>query len=151
MTNSKFDSLFEGPRRKPEELLTQRHMDLAASVQVAIIAYLSDGNATAKTINMSAITSASSTAVAWWYAPLTGAATLIGTFPNSGSQIFRAPDGNDWCSSLTMPPQTSVHRAVAVATILCLALIQFRRYQVWGRRTHREVQLFTLTVDGTNF
>jgi carbamoyltransferase len=33
MTNSKFDSLFDGPRRKPEELLTQRHMDLAASVQ----------------------------------------------------------------------------------------------------------------------
>ena len=61
-----------------------------------IIAYLSDGNATAKTINMSAITSSSSTAVAWWYAPLTGAATLIGTFPNSGSQSFTAPDGNDW-------------------------------------------------------
>ena len=36
MTNSKFDQLFEGPRRKPEELLTQRHMDLAASVQVAL-------------------------------------------------------------------------------------------------------------------
>ena len=36
MTNSKFDSLFEGPRRKPDELLTQRHMDLAASVQVVL-------------------------------------------------------------------------------------------------------------------
>src|SRR6266852_1145774 len=36
MTNGKFDSLFEGPARKPEELLTQRHMDLAASVQVAL-------------------------------------------------------------------------------------------------------------------
>jgi len=36
MTNSKFDKLFEGPRRKPEELLTQRHMDLAASVQVVL-------------------------------------------------------------------------------------------------------------------
>jgi len=33
MTNGKFDELFGGPRRKPEELLTQRHMDLAASVQ----------------------------------------------------------------------------------------------------------------------
>ena len=61
-----------------------------------IIAYLSDGNATAKTINMSAITSTSSTAIAWWYAPLTGVATLIGTFPNSGSQSFTAPNGNDW-------------------------------------------------------
>ena len=36
MTNSKFDRLFEGPRRKPEELLTQKHMDLAASVQVVL-------------------------------------------------------------------------------------------------------------------
>ena len=36
MTNNKFDSLFEGPRRKPEELLTQRHMDLAASVQAVL-------------------------------------------------------------------------------------------------------------------
>lgn len=33
MTNSKFDSLFGGPARKPEELLTQKHMDLAASIQ----------------------------------------------------------------------------------------------------------------------
>ena len=36
MTNSKFDTLFGGPRRKPEEPLTQRHMDLAASVQVVL-------------------------------------------------------------------------------------------------------------------
>jgi carbamoyltransferase len=33
MTNGKFDELFEGPARKPDQLLTQRHMDLAASVQ----------------------------------------------------------------------------------------------------------------------
>jgi carbamoyltransferase len=34
-TNAKFEALFGGPRRKPEtELLTQRHMDLAASIQV---------------------------------------------------------------------------------------------------------------------
>lgn len=33
MTNSRFDALFGGPARKPEELLTQRDMDLAASVQ----------------------------------------------------------------------------------------------------------------------
>ena len=36
MTNEKFAGLFEGPVRKPEELLTQRHMDLAASVQAAL-------------------------------------------------------------------------------------------------------------------
>jgi carbamoyltransferase len=33
MTNEKFDALFGGPRRKPEVWLTQREMDLAASVQ----------------------------------------------------------------------------------------------------------------------
>ncbi len=33
MTNAKFDALFGGPPRKPEELLTQNHMDLAASIQ----------------------------------------------------------------------------------------------------------------------
>ena len=33
MTNDRFADLFGGPRRKPEELLTQKHMDLAASVQ----------------------------------------------------------------------------------------------------------------------
>ncbi|MEM7025806.1 MAG: carbamoyltransferase, partial [Pseudomonadota bacterium] len=33
MTNQKFDQLFGGPPRKPEELVRQREMDLAASVQ----------------------------------------------------------------------------------------------------------------------
>jgi carbamoyltransferase len=33
MTNEKFDQLFGGPPRKPEELLTSHHMDLAASIQ----------------------------------------------------------------------------------------------------------------------
>ncbi len=33
MTNAKFDRLFDEPRRKPESKLTQKHMDLARSVQ----------------------------------------------------------------------------------------------------------------------
>ena len=33
MTNGRFDALFGGPPRKPEELVRQRDMDLAASVQ----------------------------------------------------------------------------------------------------------------------
>jgi carbamoyltransferase len=36
MTNSHFDRVFGGPARKPEEPLTQRHMDLAASVQAVL-------------------------------------------------------------------------------------------------------------------
>ena len=36
MTNARFDKLFGAPPRKPNEPLTQFHMDLAASVQVAV-------------------------------------------------------------------------------------------------------------------
>jgi carbamoyltransferase len=36
MTNEKFDALFGGPPRKQESTLTQREMDLAASIQVVI-------------------------------------------------------------------------------------------------------------------
>jgi carbamoyltransferase len=36
MTNSSFDELFEGPARSPESLLTQRHMDLARSIQEVV-------------------------------------------------------------------------------------------------------------------
>ncbi len=35
MTSGQFDELFGGPARRPDEPLTQRHMDLAASVQAA--------------------------------------------------------------------------------------------------------------------
>lgn len=36
MTNSKFDKLFGGPARKPESLITQKEMDIAASIQVVL-------------------------------------------------------------------------------------------------------------------
>ncbi len=36
MTNARFDELFGGPPRKPEQELTQYHMDLAASIQVVL-------------------------------------------------------------------------------------------------------------------
>jgi carbamoyltransferase len=35
MTNGRFDALFGGPARKPDQLLEQRHMDRAASIQAA--------------------------------------------------------------------------------------------------------------------
>ena len=34
MTNSAFDKVFDGPRRRPESKITQREMDLARSIQV---------------------------------------------------------------------------------------------------------------------
>ena len=36
MINKKFESLFGGPRREPETPLSQRDMDLAASIQHVI-------------------------------------------------------------------------------------------------------------------
>jgi carbamoyltransferase len=36
MTNAKFDALFGGPPRTPEQRLEQKHMDLAASVQAVL-------------------------------------------------------------------------------------------------------------------
>jgi carbamoyltransferase len=36
MTNQRFDLLFGGPARQPDEPLTQRHMDLAASIQAVL-------------------------------------------------------------------------------------------------------------------
>ena len=77
-----------------------------------IISYFSDGNASAKTVDMSKISSPSGQAKAWWYNPRTGAAAQIGTYPNSGSVSYTAPDGNDWAlviddasASLSTPGQ----------------------------------------------
>ena len=36
MTNERFHKLFGGPARKPEERIEQRHMDLAASIQLVV-------------------------------------------------------------------------------------------------------------------
>ena len=51
MTNARFDALFGGPPRKPEELVRQRDMDLAASIQAVteevmlrLTAALADGD-----------------------------------------------------------------------------------------------------------
>jgi len=61
-----------------------------------IIAYLADGNARARTINMSKIADSGGLAHAWWFNPSSGATTDLGTFTNSGTHNFTAPDANDW-------------------------------------------------------
>jgi hypothetical protein len=48
-------------------------------------------------VRMSAITAAA--VKAWWFNPRTGAATAIGTFPNTGERAFTPPDPGellDW-------------------------------------------------------
>lgn len=61
-----------------------------------MIAYVSTGSSTPITVNMAGISSATSTAKAWWFNPATAAVTTIGTFANTGTRVFTAPDGNDW-------------------------------------------------------
>jgi len=61
-----------------------------------IIAYVPNGNATTVTVDLSQITSASSTANCWWFNPSNGSTMLIGTYANSGNQDFTPPDSNDW-------------------------------------------------------
>jgi hypothetical protein len=61
-----------------------------------IIAYIPNGNAITITVAMDRITSTSNTVQGWWFNPTTAATTNLGTFANSGTQSFTAPDGNDW-------------------------------------------------------
>ena len=61
-----------------------------------IIAYIPNGNATTPTADMTRITSARHQAICWWFNPSSGAATLIGSYANSGTRIFTPPDSNDW-------------------------------------------------------
>jgi hypothetical protein len=61
-----------------------------------IIAYIPNGNAATITVDMTKITSATNTAQCWWFNPSNGSTTLIGSFPNSGTQNFTPPDANDW-------------------------------------------------------
>jgi hypothetical protein len=61
-----------------------------------IIAYIPNGNATTLTVDMTRITSATHQAICWWFNPSTGAASLIGSYANSGTRNFTPPDSNDW-------------------------------------------------------
>ncbi|HSR89628.1 MAG TPA: DUF4038 domain-containing protein [Candidatus Udaeobacter sp.] len=46
------------------------------------------------TINMTKVSGAN--ANAWWYNPTTGAESLIGVFPTTGSRVFNPPASGDW-------------------------------------------------------
>jgi Protein of unknown function (DUF4038)/Putative collagen-binding domain of a collagenase/Concanavalin A-like lectin/glucanases superfamily len=49
-------------------------------------------------------TELSDTFTARWFNPRTGAYTAIGTSPNTGTEQFTAPDGNDWVLALDVNP-----------------------------------------------
>ena len=65
-----------------------------------MMAYLPNGSGASVTINMAGITDSGGNAKGWWTNPSTGANTLIGTFNNSGTRTFTAPDANDWVLTL---------------------------------------------------
>ena len=61
-----------------------------------ILAYVPNGNATTLTVAMNKITSPSHMAKCWWFNPLSGAATFIGSYADSGTKQFTPPDSGDW-------------------------------------------------------
>jgi hypothetical protein len=58
----------------------------------SVIAYIPTQRAI--TLDMTKI--AGTSARTWWFNPQTGAATLIGDFPTTGTRNLTPPDGNDW-------------------------------------------------------
>lgn len=77
-----------------------------------IISDIPNGNSTTLKVDMSKIKNSGNTAKCWWYNPRDGSAKLIGTFPNSGSRDFTAPDANDWVlviddARVNLPPPGS--------------------------------------------
>ena len=65
-----------------------------------MMAYVPNGNRTSVTINLAGVTDVGGKVKCWWTNPSTGENKLIGTFSNSGSRTFTAPDSNDWVLTL---------------------------------------------------
>ena len=65
-----------------------------------MMAYIPNGNRTTVTINMAGITDSGGKAECWWTNPSTRANTFSGTFNNSETRTFTAPDSNDWVLTL---------------------------------------------------
>ena len=61
-----------------------------------IVAYIPNGNATTLTVDMRKIASLTHVAKCWWFDPSSGAVTVIGNYPNSGTRTFTPPDPSDW-------------------------------------------------------
>jgi hypothetical protein len=71
-------------------------VDSQTSDGQTIIAYIPNGNAATLTVDMTKITSGIHQATCWRFNPSSGAATLIGSYPNSGTRDFTPPDSHDW-------------------------------------------------------
>jgi hypothetical protein len=67
----------------------------------SIIAYLPSS----RTVTVSGSSLAGTTMTAWWYNPGNGVATLIGTYPTTGTQTFTPPGGGsgDWVLVVDSP------------------------------------------------
>jgi hypothetical protein len=91
----------------------QSSTNYAAAARVSdgstVIAYIPTNRTV--TINLSQVSGTS--ARAWWFNPRTAAASLINSYPTSGTMNFTSPDTNDWVlvldnASLNLPaPGTS--------------------------------------------
>jgi len=83
----------------------------------SIIAYIPNGHAATLTVDMTKITSSTSTVQGWWYDPQTGSTVSLGTFANSGTRSFTPPDTNDWVLVLDDAAAKLSAPGTSVATI----------------------------------
>ncbi len=125
MTNARFDALFGGPPRRPDQPLTQKHMDLAASVQAATEeVMLRLTRALAAEFNIPNLCLAGG-----WRSIASPTARSCGTGGSrtSGFSRRRATRGARWARR--WPPATGSARwsAVRFPAIPCAAAISARR------------------------
>jgi hypothetical protein len=113
----------------------QAHSVLTAGFQsgtsYAAAARASDGSSviayipTSRTVTINLTQIAGASARAWWFNPRTAAATLINTYPTSGTMSFTPPDSSDWVlvldnASLNLPAPGTISQAPASPTNLRL-------------------------------
>ncbi|BAV34006.1 hypothetical protein SCL_1703 [Sulfuricaulis limicola] len=111
----------------------QAHSVLTAGFQsgtsYAAAARASDGSSviayipTNRTVTIDLTKIAGASVRAWWFNPRTAVATLINTYPASGTKTFTPPDSNDWVlvldnASLNLPAPGALSQAPAAPTNL---------------------------------
>ncbi|MGH9957792.1 MAG: glycoside hydrolase family 140 protein [Pyrinomonadaceae bacterium] len=86
-----------------------------ASDGSSVIAYIP----TRRTVTIALSQIAGTSARAWWFNPRTAVATLINTYPTSGTTTFTPPDANDWVlvldnASLNLPAPGTLRQPLVI-------------------------------------
>ena len=121
MSMQRFQALFNSRHWQtlvPDTSHTVLTAGYGSSGQYVTAAYASDGSSviaylpSSRTVTMSGTRLAGASMIAWWFNPTTGAATQIGTFATTGTQLFTPPASGDWVlvldsATAALPPPGS--------------------------------------------